>query len=315
MLNRSLISKPLCFAALGTALIASGSAAQAQNVQCPQWEIGGVPIVTDAEQAWAPQRYTTFAGGMADLSSCGEINGFGHVTTAPSFSMTYDARNMGRDLEFRVESQCDTVLLINEASGAWSYNDDNDGLNAGYRINGAVSGRYDVWVGTYGDTACEATLVAETFGGTGGGGVTPAGGGQCPDWSLGGDAFRVAAGSNETRQVAAGGSLDMFTATCPGIDAHGYMGQAPSASFYFDPSQGQAPLNISVESTCDTLMLVNDPTTAWSFNDDSNNLMPAINYAQAAEGRYDVWVGTFGRNGCDATLVVNTGGAQGGGNK
>lgn len=303
----SRFSTSVILASLGLATTLAATSAQAQ--QCPDWQLNGIPITTDAETAWAPQQYPMFAGGGLDLSACGSVPGLGHITAAPNFSITYDDRGMDRDLEFRVESQCDTTLLINTNSGEWEFNDDNEGLNAGMRLPAATSGRYDVWVGTYGSQPCQATLIAETFEG-GGAGAGAGSGGMCPDWSLGGEGFRLTAGGRETVTVAAGGNVDMFSDNCAGIDAHGYVSAAPSASFYFDPSAGPAPLEISVNSTCDTLLLVNDPTTNWSFNDDSEGLMPGLSYGQASEGRYDVWVGTFGRNGCDATLSVSAGGSQ-----
>ena len=110
-------------AAAGLAVTVGAASAQ----QCPDWQLNGIPISTDAETAWTPQRYQMFAGGGLDLSLCTQMQGRGFVTAAPNFSISYDARNFGRDLEFRVESTCDTTLLINDASAQWIFNDDEDG--------------------------------------------------------------------------------------------------------------------------------------------------------------------------------------------
>jgi len=284
----------ILIAATGAVLgVASAGSASAQ--QCPDWQLNGIPISTDAETAWVPQQYTMFAGGGLDLSQCGEIPGHGYITAAPNFSISYDARNMGRDLEFRVESACDTTLLINDATAQWSFNDDSNGLNPALRLSQAQSGRYDIWVGTYSNTPCQATLIAETFE------YQPP---VCPDWSLGGAQLNMVTGQNETRPVVAGGSVNMFDNQC-GIQAHGYVAQAPDFSLYFDPQGQVSTLDISVQGNCDTLLLVNDPNTNWVFNDDSNDLQPRIEIGDAVAGRYDIWVGTFGASTCDATINVN----------
>ena len=44
----------------------------------------------------------------------------------------------------------------------------------------------------------------------------------------------------------------------------------------------------------DLTMVVHTPGGAWRCSDDFNGLAPAIGIEQAAAGRYDVWVGTYG---------------------
>ena len=36
--------------------------------QCPDWQLGGIPLNTDSETAWVAQQYPLFAGGGLDLS-------------------------------------------------------------------------------------------------------------------------------------------------------------------------------------------------------------------------------------------------------
>jgi len=291
---------PISFrsASLAAALCLVGGAAAAQ--QCPDWQLSGIPITTDAETAWVPQQYPMFAGGNVDLSQCPTTGGVGQVTAAPSFSITYDARNLGRDLEFRVQSDCDTTLLINDSGAAWQFNDDSDGtLSPRLRLAQAPSGRYDIWVGTYGGQSCPATLIAETF--PSGGATAPA---SCPDWSLGGAEINLVAGGTDSRPVVAGGSVSLFNNAC-NIQAHGNVAEAPDFSLYFDPQGAVSTLDISVQGQCDTLLLVNDPATSWTFNDDSNGLQPRITIGDAVAGRYDIWVGTFGSDTCPATITVS----------
>lgn len=300
----------LLTAATGAALsIAAAGAASAQA--CPEWQLGGIPLTTDAETAWVPQQYPLFAGGALDLSACPGVPGVGYVTPAPNFTIQYDARNMGRDLEFRVETECDTTLLINQSNGEWVFNDDEDGtLQPRLRLANAPSGQYDVWVGSYSSQACQATLVAETFPPGGSTGTTPpAPVSTCPEWSLGGTEVNLVAGGTQSSSVVAGGPVDMFGNQC-GIQAHGHITEAPNFSLYFDPQDADSTLTISADGECDTLILVNDPTTAWLFNDDANGLQPSLSIGSAQAGRYDIWVGTYGGGTCTTTFNASaTGGA------
>ena len=292
-------------AATGAAVsVAASGSAMAQS--CPDWQLGGVPVSTNAETAWVPQQYAMFAGGGVDLSQCGQFQAYGRVTAQPSFSITYDALTYGRDLEFRVQSECDTTLLINDSTAQWHYNDDEDGtLSPRLRLSAAPSGRYDVWVGTYGEQACQATLVLETFPPSSGTPTpTPPAAPVCPDWQLGGAEVRMGAGGTESRSVIAGGSVNLFENQC-NVPAHGYVAQAPDFTLYYDP-QGQTPtLNVSVQGSCDTTLLINDQAANWHFDDDTNEMQPAIAIEAAPSGRYDVWVGTFGSSTCQSNVTFS----------
>jgi len=284
--------------AAGGAMISLAATTSATAQQCPDWQIGGTPIATDAEVAWVPQQYPLFAGGGLDLGQCASVPGHGFINAAPNFSLSYDAMALGRDLEFRVESECDTTMLINDSAAQWHYNDDTNGLQPAIRLAGAQTGRFDIWVGTYGSSACAATLIAETF--------EPAGqmpAAQCPDWSLGGAEVSLMQGGSETRSVVAGGSVNMFGNEC-GIQAHGYVAQGPDFTLYLDPQNQVTTLDISVQGECDTLLLVNDPSTNWIFNDDDIDLQPRIEIGDAQAGRYDIRVGTYGSALCNASMTV-----------
>jgi hypothetical protein len=67
-------------------------------------------------------------------------------------------------LEFRVDSDCDSVLLIN--TGAMNYyfdDDDNGNFDPKIRLTRPSEGWYDVWIGTYNGSECTAVLTLETF--------------------------------------------------------------------------------------------------------------------------------------------------------
>ena len=291
--------------AAGTILGLAGATAAAAQA-CPDWRPGGVPITTDAETAWTAQQYPMYAGGSLDLSQCQDVPGVGYITTAPNFSLSYDDRGMGRDLEIRVDSQCDTTLLVNSASAEWSFNDDTNGSNPSLRLPAAISGRYDLWIGTYSNTACQATLYIESFPPS----VTP-GPNACPDWSLGGAEVRLNAGQHESRPVNAGGAINLFESNCE-IPGHGYVSAAPNFSLYFDNAGQVSTLDISVQGECDQTLLINDSSANWLFNDDDQSLQPRLQIPDAASGRYDIWVGAFG-SGCQSTISFDAVSAQQGG--
>lgn len=151
-------------AVLVSVLLIGTGAAQAQA--CPNVSLSGQGLSGDANSFWTPQGFNVTAGGNVNLSTCGGIPGNGWVVSAPDFELSYNALNMGRDLEFRVTGNCDTVLLVNDSRGQWHFNDDADGTtHPRLRLANAGSGTYDIWVGTFGQSTCGATLTVETFGG------------------------------------------------------------------------------------------------------------------------------------------------------
>jgi hypothetical protein len=282
------------------ALVLSAGAALAQ--QCPSDMPGGVPISGDSNLFWAPQSYPVMAGGSLSLASCGSVPGVGQITQAPNFTLGYDAANEGRDLEFRIQSDCDTVMLIKDAGGAWHYQDDSDGsLNPTIRLPTAASGGYHVWTGVYGGQSCPATLVVETF---------PGSGGQvsgCPDWSLGGSEINLMASQLGARQefpVTAGGGINLGSVSCNLPASYGHVAAAPDFSLRLDTQGTSGNLIVGASGACDTLMLMNDNAGNWHFNDDTNGLDPQIVIENAQSGRYDVWIGTFGSSLCQATMYV-----------
>ena len=289
------------------AVLALGLATPA-FANCPDYQLNGVFMNQDAETAWVPQSFQVMAGGNANLGACGSLPGSGFMTAAPNFTINYDDRGMGRDLEFRVESSCDTVLLLNDAGAAWHFNDDEDGtLNPRLRLGAAPSGIYDVWVGTFGNTTCQANLTIETFPPAEGGVAAAA----CPDWSLGGAEIQLSANGGEMRDVVAGGSVNLFGDAC-GTGGHGHVATAPGFSLYYTPGAGNQTLSISATGECDTVLLVNDNTSNWRFNDDTNGFDPQVDISAAGAGRYDIWVGTYGSDLCRATLSVSASGGAGG---
>lgn len=97
----------------------------------------------------------------------------------------------------------------------------------------------------------------------------------------------------QRRGIQAGGDNHYRgDAGCPG---GGWFANAPDYRLHY--RAGGYPLTIYVNAPGDTMLLINDPNTAWFCNDDSNNsLNPAIRFNRPSSGQYDIWVGTYNRS-------------------
>lgn len=71
----------------------------------------------------------------------------GWFANAPDARLRYQAGGM--QLSFYVRAPGDTMLLINAPDGSWYCNDDYSGLDPAIVFNRPLSGRYEIWVGTY----------------------------------------------------------------------------------------------------------------------------------------------------------------------
>lgn len=149
--------------AAGLALATAGFGATSA-LACPDYTLNGAPVRYSAADLSRPQAIDVIAGGDVDLATC---NGgtHGYVITQPDFDLTFTDNDAGRDLTLRVEGTCDTVLLLNDATGQWHFSDDEDGtLNPAILVPNAPAGAYDIWVGTFGPSTCPAQLILSTAG-------------------------------------------------------------------------------------------------------------------------------------------------------
>ena len=107
--------------------------------------------------------------------------------------------------------------------------------------------------------------------------------------------------------VSSGGSVNLLNC---GFDNRGYVDSRPDFSFYTSGMQQYDRLEIDVyQQACDTVLVVNSANSSWFFDDDSRGqLRPRVNLygTSNTQGRIDVWVGTYGRAGCVATLELQT---------
>jgi len=89
------------------------------------------------------------SGGDIDVSRLNS-NCRGFITNAPDVRLVYEAGTL--PLYISVDSSADTTLVVNAPDGEWYCDDDGGtrGLNPSIRFETPQTGRYEIWVGTYG---------------------------------------------------------------------------------------------------------------------------------------------------------------------
>lgn len=138
-----------------------------QSYACPNPNINGTIVRASGESLYDSIQLDVTAGGDNQIVPCKipfrTDNGDGYVTTSPDFTM--DITQLGNyELEFRVVSECDSVLVLNTGTWSWYYDDDDNGnLDARIYLTRPQSGVFDLWVGTYNGAACPAYLEVETY--------------------------------------------------------------------------------------------------------------------------------------------------------
>ena len=269
-----------------------------------------------------PYRQVIESGGGIDASTLSSsCRGF--IASAPDYSVNYTAGSM--PLYLSATADRDITMVVNGPDGSWYCDDDSGGdLNPLITFQAPQSGRYDIWVGTFGGTTnYPATVnVSELYGPAANLNpsvvtVTPT---PPPIRTA---PVRRQSGPNvglpatyrtmslrggftpdpTTVRLDAGGSNSASSTV--GSSCNGYIADAPDVRLDFSP--GSLPLIFSVDSSADTTLVINDPNGNWHCNDDGGSgLNPAIRFDRPLTGQYDIWIGTYssGRTR-DATLYVS----------
>ena len=101
-----------------------------------------------------PRVVAVSSGGAIDAASINDsCRGF--ISDAPDVRLVYEAGSL--PLIISVASRADTTLVVNAPDGSWYCDDDGgvNGLNPMIRFDKPASGRYEIWVGTYGSATLE----------------------------------------------------------------------------------------------------------------------------------------------------------------
>jgi len=280
---------------------------------CP--DINGptiTPLSYDASQLAQPQVIPMVAGGDLNLSNCADVPGNGFVVSGPDYELQLTGVAPGSNLTLAVQGTCDTVILANDSTGAWQFNDDGPAGIDPVLTFPAADGVYDIWVGTYDQATCNANFSLQV----GAGGAmptptpTPTPASTCPDVSLVGAPLNFGAAQLASPQridVVAGGEVNL--SSCQDLMLGGYVATTPDFELNLTGTAPGQQLTLGVEGDCDVVLLVNDNTGAWQFNDDGMGTNSQL-VLPAADGVYDIWAGTFDANLCQAALTV---GVSGGG--
>ena len=140
----------------------------------------------------------------------------------------------------------------------------------------------------------------------------------CPDEDLWGEKQYTLSGdelySAKRFRVVAGGNYELRS-ECQWIfrqlgsdRGQGYFTRRPD--FTFDvPGLSNYELEISVDSECDSTLLINTSTVSWFYDDDDGaNGDAMIRLTRPKSGIIDVWVGTYrpSDGNCDAVLKLET---------
>ncbi|MGP1274596.1 MAG: hypothetical protein ACQRW7_04165 [Caulobacterales bacterium] len=252
-----------------------------------------------------PRTFRVQAGGALPASRIGGEDCRGHVTQAPTFSLTYEDAGDVFDLMVSAASEADTTLMVRTPSGAFLCDDDGgaSGFNPGVTAESPQSGQYDIWVGTYSsgigypDAALHISELAYSD-------ANPfvrsvdADGVPAQTLSLRAG-FRNDPASIEIMQ---GGDIRL---TPLGSGCYGTASEAPAARLSY--RAGDYTLYISTESDGDGTIAVRAPDGSWHCNDDgAGDLNPGVTFTDPASGDYLIWAGTFGETAAEpATLHVS----------
>ncbi|WP_400087813.1 hypothetical protein [Yoonia sp. R78084] len=135
----------------------------------------------------------------------------------------------------------------------------------------------------------------------------------CPNFNVAPQASYQATGQQlytpRSFDVVAGG--DNYIWDCPNVrpgtdTGAGYFPTAPDFSFQLS-NMNPYRLELRVVSECDAALLINTASANWYYDDDDNgNLDPKITLTRPADGRVDIWIGTYDGAYCNARLELET---------
>jgi len=135
----------------------------------------------------------------------------------------------------------------------------------------------------------------------------------CPEVNLGGAQLYYTGDelySVESFNVVAGGTENLDRCnirTGTGESATGWVARAPDFELKFSGGNYELEFRVIGSKGCDTVLLVNTANSNWYFDDDDFGDGDAkIRLSRPSEGWYDIWIGTYGSDNCDARLYLET---------
>lgn len=231
---------------------------------------------------------------------------YGRISSAPDYKLHYSAGG-GRTLYIYATSGSDVTLLINMPDGSWRCDDDGlGGTNPLVVVSNAPAGRYDIWVGTFGQNTAPAQLMISELDPRGGmgGGQTGGGGGINTNAPATYATVNLAGGfmpDPYVVQVTAGGNQRVNIGGC----SYGIVASAPDVRLHYSAGGGRT-LYIYARAQSDVTLLINMPDGTWRCDDDSlGDGNPLVVIPNAPPGRYEIWVGTYREGTAPAQLMIS----------
>ena len=233
----------------------------------------------------------------------------------PTLALDYDADGGTGALGIAASSaDADLVLVVQAPDGHVSCNDDAEGTHPAVGFETALSGRYTVWVGTFGPAIGPATAtvsvtesaprIDDGYGEDGGlyddygqpyseGVYVPLDLDAVPSIRLQADA-----------STAASADVTVRPQTFNPVQGPSCLGTIEAAATAAVELDGDGPFALTVRSGDDLTMTVRTPSGGWLCSDDADGFDPGVQIDAPEAGLYRVWVGTFGGLGVRATATV-----------
>ena len=105
-----------------------------------------------------PHLVSLRAGGA--ISATSAANGCsGYITNAPDFRLNWSGKG-SLNLKISVISNSYTTLVVNGPNGEWYCDDDSGDETNPVVTLGSVSGRYEIWIGTYASGETKPAVLA-----------------------------------------------------------------------------------------------------------------------------------------------------------
>lgn len=253
-----------------------------------------------------PLEVEIVSGGYIDLATAipgGECAGF--ATENPDMKLQWTQSEPGF-LRIWVESDGDTTLAINDAEGNWHCDDDSYGdTNPVIELDAAVSGQYDIWVGSYAEEDnFTSILKVSEFG---------------ESYESSSDGLDYTADANfgtielETGflpdpmevEIISGGSVDLSLAISD-ENCAGYATSNPDLKLQWT-QESEGLLRVWAVSEGDTTLVINDSEGNWHCDDDSaGDYNPLVELQAASGGQFDIWVGSYSEDeNLPVTLMIS----------
>jgi len=129
----------------------------------------------------------------------------------------------------------------------------------------------------------------------------------CPDYTAPPNAmleFTAAQlGQPQVIEMVAGGNVSL--GNCGNLPGYGHVVTAPDYRLSLSGTRPGTSLAVRVQAECDTILLANDPRGQWQYDDDSGeNWFDPELILPAADGAYDIWIGTWDTDLCRASFSL-----------